>query len=73
MCSLPIHNENDFLNVNCIESLFELIHRGIKQDGKIGFEDFSYKEAKGIDLAISDHLSTELLQFVLNGGRGKSI
>lgn len=42
---------------------------GIKQNGKIGFEDFSYKEAKEIDLAISDHLSTELLQFVLDGGK----
>ncbi|RCW65869.1 glycoside hydrolase family 2 protein [Saliterribacillus persicus] len=43
---------------------------GAKYTGKIGFEGFSYKEEKDIDLAISDHLSTELLQFVLDGGKG---
>ncbi|WP_078544602.1 glycoside hydrolase family 2 protein [Litchfieldia alkalitelluris] len=42
---------------------------GAKYQGKIGFQGFSYKEEKNIDLAISDHLSTELLQFLLDGGK----
>ena len=42
---------------------------GAKFTGKIGFDGFSYKEEKDIDLAISDHLSTELLQFLLDGGK----
>ncbi|WP_462409329.1 glycoside hydrolase family 2 protein [Neobacillus sp. Marseille-QA0830] len=42
---------------------------GAKYTGKIGFEGFSYKEEKDIDLAISNHLSTELLQFLLDGGK----
>lgn len=42
---------------------------GMKHNGKIGFQDFSYKEAKGIELAISDHMSTELLQYILDGGK----
>lgn len=42
---------------------------GARFTGKIGFEGFSYKEESDIDLAISDHLSTELLQFLLDGGK----
>ncbi|MBD8068706.1 glycoside hydrolase family 2 protein [Bacillus sp. PS06] len=42
---------------------------GAKYTGKIGFDGFSYKEEKEIDLAISDHLSTELLQYLLDGGK----
>ncbi|WP_042462348.1 glycoside hydrolase family 2 protein [Neobacillus dielmonensis] len=42
---------------------------GAKFAGKIGFDGFSYKGAKDIDLAVSDHLSPELLQFLLDGGK----
>jgi beta-galactosidase len=42
---------------------------GANYNGKIGMEGFSYKEAKGIELAISDHLSPEFLQFLLDGGK----
>lgn len=42
---------------------------GARFTGKIGMEGFSYKEDKDMELAISDHLSPELLQFLLDGGK----
>ncbi|OLS42192.1 glycoside hydrolase family 2 [Bacillus sp. MRMR6] len=59
-------------NANRIWSDVQLLKNslfGAKYIGKIGFDGFSYKEEKNIDLAISDHLSTELLQFLLDGGK----